>query len=73
MKPAQTMILAACCRYGYGFVQGASAAAAELNEKVEMNYSWLYGSSFAASPELQTMANLSTTSVPSAIALIMAL
>ena len=47
----------ACCRYGYGFVQGASAAAAELNEKVEMNYSWLYGSSFAASPELQTMAN----------------
>ena len=47
----------ACCRYGYGFVQGASAAAAELNEKVEMNYSWLYGSSFSASPELQTMAN----------------
>ena len=45
----------ACCRYGYGFVQGASAAAAELNEKVEMNYSWLYGSSFSASPELQTM------------------
>ena len=47
----------ACCRYGYGFVQGASAAAAELNEKVEMNYSWLYGGSFSASPELQTMVN----------------
>ena len=47
----------ACCRYGYGFVQGASAAAAELNEKVEMNYSWLYGASFAASTELQTMAS----------------
>ncbi len=45
----------ACCRYGYGFVQGASAAAAELGEKVEMNYSWQYGASFAASPELQTM------------------
>ena len=45
------------CRYGYGFVQGASAAAADMNEKVEMNYSWLYGSSFASSPELQTMAN----------------
>ena len=48
---------AACNRYGYGFVQGASAAAAELNEKVEMNYSWLYGGSFSASPELQTMVN----------------
>ena len=47
----------ACCRYGYGFVQGASAAAAEMEVKVEMNYSWLYGSSFSASPELQTMAN----------------
>ena len=29
----------ACCRYGYGFVQGASAAAAEMGVKVEMNYS----------------------------------
>ena len=47
----------ACCRYGYGFVQGASAAAAELGETVEMNYSWLYGGSFSASPELQTMVN----------------
>ena len=47
----------ACCRYGYGYVQGASAAAKELNKKVEMNYSWLYGGSFQASPELQTMAN----------------
>ena len=45
----------ACCRYGYGYVQGASAAAKELNVKVEMNYSWLYGGSFQASPELQTM------------------
>ena len=47
----------ACCRYGYGFVQGADAAAKELNEKVEMNYSWQYGATFSASPELQTMAN----------------
>ena len=47
----------ACCRYGYGYVQGASAAAKELNKTVEMNYSWLYGGSFQASPELQTMAN----------------
>ena len=27
----------ACCRYGYGYVQGASAAAKEMNVKVEMN------------------------------------
>lgn len=47
----------ACCRYGYGFVLGAKAAAAELNVPVEINYSWQYGASFSASPELQTMAN----------------
>ena len=45
----------ACCRYGYGFVQGAEAAAAELGVNVEINYSWQYGASFSASPELQTM------------------
>ena len=47
----------ACCRYGYGFVQGANAAAAELGETVDMNYSWQYGASFSASPELQAMAS----------------
>ena len=47
----------ACCRYGYGFVQGANAAAAEKDVQVEMNYSWQYGSNFSSSPELQTMAN----------------
>ena len=47
---------AACNRYGYGFVQGADAAAAVKGVKVEMNYSWLYGSSFSPSNELQTMA-----------------
>ena len=46
----------ACQRYGYGFVQGAEAAAAKKGVKVEINYSWLYGASFSASPELQTMA-----------------
>lgn len=45
----------ACCRFGYGYVQGAEAAAKELGIEVEMNYSWEYGASFAASPELQTM------------------
>ena len=47
----------AVCRYGYGFVQGAQAAAAEMNKNVEINYTWLYGAAFAASPELQTLCN----------------
>lgn len=46
----------ACQRFGYGFVQGADAAAKEMGVKVEMNYSWAYGSAFSASPELQAMA-----------------
>lgn len=46
----------ACCRFGYGFAQGANAAAAELGIEVELKYSWQYGASFSASPELQTMA-----------------
>lgn len=45
----------ACCRFGYGYVQGANAAAAELGVTVDMNYSWEYGATFSASPELQTM------------------
>ena len=45
----------ACCRYGYGFVQGANAAAAEMGKNIEVNYTWLYGASFSASPELQTL------------------
>ena len=47
----------ACCRYGYGFVQGANAAAAEMNKQIEVNYTWLYGASFSASPEMQTLTN----------------
>ena len=46
---------AACDRYGWGYVQGADAAAKELGVNVEMNYSWQYGASFQASSELQTM------------------
>lgn len=46
----------ACCRYGWGFVQGANAAAAEMGKTVEINYSWQYGASFSASAELQSMA-----------------
>ena len=47
----------ACCRYGYGFVQGAEAAAAVKGTEVEIKYTWQYGASFSASPELQTMVN----------------
>ena len=46
----------ACQRYGFGFAQGAAAAAAEKGIQVEMNYSWAYGATFTASPELQSMA-----------------
>jgi len=46
----------ACCRYGYGFVQGADAAAKVKGTNVEINYSWNYGAAFSASEELQTMA-----------------
>ena len=46
----------ACQRFGYGFLLGADAAAAELGVQVEMNYSWAYGAAFSASPELQAMA-----------------
>ncbi len=45
----------ACIRYGYGFAQGANAAAAEMGVNVELKYSWQYGASFSASAELQTM------------------
>jgi basic membrane protein A len=46
----------ACQRFGYGFAQGAEAAAAVKGVKVELKYSWAYGSSFSPSQELQTMA-----------------
>ena len=45
----------ACQRFGYGYIQGANDAAKELDIKVSMKYSWLYGDTFSASPELQTM------------------
>lgn len=47
----------ACCRYGWGFVQGANAAAAELGKNVEVKYTWQYGGSFQPSAELQTLAS----------------
>ncbi len=45
----------ACIRYGYGFAQGANAAAAEKDVTVEMRYSWEHGSNFTSSPDLQAM------------------
>ena len=45
----------ACCRYGYGYVQGADAAAKEKGVNVEINYTWLYGANFSPSAELQTL------------------
>ncbi len=46
----------ACQRFGYGFAQGAEAAAAKKGVKVDLKYSWAYGGTFSASTELQTMA-----------------
>ena len=47
----------ACIRFGYGFVQGAEAAAAVKEADIEMKYSWEYGANFSASPDLQAMLN----------------
>lgn len=46
----------ACNRFGYGFVEGANAAAEAkgLTEKVEVRFSFKYGASFSASADLQT-------------------
>lgn len=44
----------ACNRFGYGFVQGANDAAKEKNIKVDIKFSFKYGSTFSASNELQT-------------------
>ncbi len=47
----------ACNRFGYGFVQGAEAAAAEMgldDGAIELRYSYKFGASFSASTELQT-------------------
>ena len=41
-------------RFGYGFIQGAEAAAAEKGVDVTMKYSFKYGETFSASTELQT-------------------
>ncbi len=46
-----------CCRFGYGFVQGANEAAKAKNTEVEMKFSWEYGATFSQSAELQTMLN----------------
>ena len=45
---------AACNRFAFGYVQGIQAAAAELEENVDVTISFLYGGSFSSSTELQT-------------------
>ena len=44
----------ACNRFGFGFCQGADAAAKEKGVNVTMKYSYKFGEGFSASPELQT-------------------
>lgn len=44
----------ACNRFGFGYVQGAAAAAAEKNIEVNVKVSFQFGSAFSASQELQT-------------------
>jgi len=44
------MAVPAVIRYGYGFVQGADAAAQELGTDIAINYT--YGGQFAGSPEI---------------------
>ncbi len=46
----------ACQRFGYGFAQGANAAAAEMGVKIDLNYSWAYGATFSPSNELLALA-----------------
>ena len=48
------MAVPAVIRYGYGFVQGADAAAQEMGVDVEVMYN--YTGAFAATPEAQAMA-----------------
>ena len=44
------MAVPAVIRYGYGFIQGADAAAAEMDVAIEINYT--YGGQFFGSPEI---------------------
>ncbi len=44
------MAVPAVIRYGYGFIQGADAAAKETNTKIEINYT--YGGDFKGTPEI---------------------
>ena len=41
-------------RFGFGFIQGADAAATEMGVDVAIKYSFKYGETFSASNELQT-------------------
>lgn len=46
------MAVPAVVRYGYGFVQGVDAAAAELNIADQVSVKYVYGNKFAADPAI---------------------
>ncbi|MBQ7408040.1 MAG: BMP family ABC transporter substrate-binding protein [Clostridia bacterium] len=47
----------ACNRFGFGFVQGAQAAALVKDVNVDVKFSFLHGNNFSASAELQAQIN----------------
>ena len=49
------VIVCAGFMQGTALEKGANDAAKEMDKTVDLNYSWEYGASFQASPELQTM------------------
>ena len=51
-------------RFGYGFVQGVSAAAAEAGVNAEINFSFLYGQSYSARWSSPAAAPCATVSSP---------
>ena len=44
----------ACNRFGFGYVQGAAVAAADMGVDIEIKYSYKYGDTFSASSDLET-------------------
>jgi basic membrane protein A len=47
------MAVPAVVRYGYGFVQGANAAAAEMGNAADVSIKYWYAQSFAPSDEIK--------------------
>lgn len=45
----------ACNRFCFGYIQGADAAANELNKDIEIKFTYKFGDTFSPSSELQTL------------------